>query len=212
MTDARARDNDVAPLQGPRTEGQRALQLVPGSLSVIAGTIGVDKGTVSRWRAGEKLPTPAARSKLHAAYAIEPSAWDRAPLGASKTAPAREAATSDVGTRSTLDETLDAIDQVKTLLSDATIAASERKGLLDNLSKLLALRSRLEEKAERSALGVARLSVTPADVASGERPQATLGCGLVRGQLFTREGVLVASTAQEGLMRHRGRFDRPGAP
>lgn len=148
MTDARARDNDVAPLQGPRTEGQRALQLVPGSLSVIAGTIGVDKGTVSRWRAGEKLPTPAARSKLHAAYAIEPSAWDRAPLGASKTAPAREAATSDVGTRSTLDETLDAIDQVKTLLSDATIAASERKGLLDNLSKLLALRSRLEEKAE----------------------------------------------------------------
>ena len=149
MTDARARDNDVAPLQGPRTEGQRALQLVPGSLSTIAGTIGVDKGTVSRWRNGEKLPTSAARSKLHAAYAIEPSAWDRAPLGAvAPKVPARSEAAADVAARSTLDETLDAIDQVKTLLGDGSIAASERKGLLDNLSKLLALRSRLEEKAE----------------------------------------------------------------
>lgn len=35
----------------------------------------------------------------------------------------------------------------------------------------------LEQKAERSALGVARLSVTPADVASGERPQATVMLG-----------------------------------
>lgn len=35
----------------------------------------------------------------------------------------------------------------------------------------------LEEKAERSGLGVARLSLTPADVASGERPQATVMLG-----------------------------------
>ena len=149
MTDARARDNDVAPLQEPRTEGQRALRLVPGSLATIAGAVGVDKGTVSRWRSGEKLPTSAARSRLHATYAIEPSAWDRAPLGAARPAQAESDSTrqSDAA-RSTLDETLDAIDQVKKLLGDVAIAASERKGLLDNLSKLLALRSRLEEKAE----------------------------------------------------------------
>lgn len=47
---------------------------------------------------------------------------------------------------------------------------------------------------------------------SVDSPSASGARGLVRGQLFTREGVLVASTAQEGLMRHRGRFDRPGAP
>lgn len=45
-----------------------------------------------------------------------------------------------------------------------------------------------------------------------DSPSASGGRGLVRGQLFTREGVLVASTAQEGLIRHRGRFARPGAP
>jgi len=47
---------------------------------------------------------------------------------------------------------------------------------------------------------------------SVDSPSASGARGLVRGQLFTREGVLVASTAQEGLMRHRGRFARPGAP
>jgi hypothetical protein len=36
----------------------------------------------------------------------------------------------------------------------------------------------------------------------------------VRGHVGVgaREGVLVASTAQEGLIRHRGRFARPSAP
>jgi acyl-CoA thioesterase II len=45
-----------------------------------------------------------------------------------------------------------------------------------------------------------------------DSPSAAGARGLVRGQLFTRDGVLVASTAQEGLMRHRGRFARPSAP
>ena len=47
---------------------------------------------------------------------------------------------------------------------------------------------------------------------SVDSPSASGARGLVRGQLFTREGTLVASTAQEGLMRHRGRFGRPAAP
>jgi len=45
-----------------------------------------------------------------------------------------------------------------------------------------------------------------------DSPSASGGRGLVRGQLFTRDGVLVASTTQEGLIRHRGRFARPAAP
>lgn len=40
-----------------------------------------------------------------------------------------------------------------------------------------------------------------------ESPSAGGARGLVRGQLFTRDGVLVAETVQEGLMRHRGKFD-----
>jgi acyl-CoA thioesterase-2 len=45
-----------------------------------------------------------------------------------------------------------------------------------------------------------------------DSPSASGARGLVRGQLFTQDGVLVASTAQEGLMRHRGRFPRPSEP
>jgi acyl-CoA thioesterase-2 len=40
---------------------------------------------------------------------------------------------------------------------------------------------------------------------SMESPSASGGRGLVRGQMFTRDGTLVASTAQEGLIRKRER-------
>ncbi len=36
-----------------------------------------------------------------------------------------------------------------------------------------------------------------------DSPSASGSCGLVRGQFFRRDGTLVASTAQEGLMRQR---------
>ena len=39
-----------------------------------------------------------------------------------------------------------------------------------------------------------------------ESPSASNARGLVRGQLFTSDGTLVASTMQEGLMRNRERF------
>lgn len=39
-----------------------------------------------------------------------------------------------------------------------------------------------------------------------ESPSASGARGLVRGQLFTRDGTLVASTTQEGLMRNRKKF------
>lgn len=41
-----------------------------------------------------------------------------------------------------------------------------------------------------------------------ESPSASGARGLVRGQFFTQDGVLVASTAQEGLMRRRGPAQR----
>ena len=41
-----------------------------------------------------------------------------------------------------------------------------------------------------------------------ESPSASGARGLVRGQLFTRDGTLVASTAQEGLMRDRKKFGK----
>ncbi len=146
--DARARDNAATALPECRTEGQRALRLVPGSLSTIAGAVGVDKGTISRWRSGDKLPNGPMRARLHALYAIAPDAWDRSPLGAGKPATSEPGAGAAGAERlSTLEETLAVIDQLKTQLTEP-LAPGERKGTLDNLGKMLALRARLEEKGE----------------------------------------------------------------
>jgi acyl-CoA thioesterase-2 len=41
-------------------------------------------------------------------------------------------------------------------------------------------------------------------------PSASGARGLVRGRVFTRDGMLVASTAQEGLMRQRVQATQPG--
>jgi acyl-CoA thioesterase-2 len=41
-----------------------------------------------------------------------------------------------------------------------------------------------------------------------ESPSASGARGLVRGQLFTQQGQLVAEAVQEGLMRHHGEFER----
>lgn len=148
--DARARGNAAAPLSDVRTEGQRALRLVPGSLSVIAGAVGVDKGTISRWRSGEKLPNGPMRQRLQSLYAIAPEAWDRSPLGAEKTpaAPAERPAGASGERLTTLEEVLDLVDGLKPLTRDSGLSASERKGAMDNLGKMLALRDKIEGKAE----------------------------------------------------------------
>lgn len=40
-----------------------------------------------------------------------------------------------------------------------------------------------------------------------DSPSASGARGLVRGRIFTRDGALVASTAQEGLIRYHGSAD-----
>lgn len=123
------------------------MRLVPGSLSRIASAVGVDKGTISRWRSGEAIPSATMRARLHALYAVDPAAWERRPLGSEAPAPERRSDPADAD-KSTLEETLWLIRQIKDQLDDSGLSASERKGLTDNLTKLLALRGRLEEKAE----------------------------------------------------------------
>lgn len=147
MTDARAQGNNVAALPPARNEGQRAMREVAGSLSAIAAVVGVDKGTISRWRSGDKIPNAPLRSRLLELYGIDRGAWDRgAGVSVADAQATRDRAPASAS-RSTLEETLDAIGQIKQLLED-DLVPSERKGLLDNLGKMLALRGRLEERAE----------------------------------------------------------------
>lgn len=63
------------------TRGQRRLRLleVDVSLSTIAARVYVSKATVGHWSTGARLPSTAARARLHAVFGIEPSAWDCLP-------------------------------------------------------------------------------------------------------------------------------------
>ena len=69
----------VGPKAESRSEGQRLLAAVPGSLAKLGAAAGVSRQLVSYWKRGEKLPTPANRAKLQKAFGIDPAAWDRRP-------------------------------------------------------------------------------------------------------------------------------------
>ena len=63
----------------PRTEGQRLLQLVPGTLNAIAAKVQASKPAVSTWRIGTRTPDIGARRRLWAAFEIPIEAWECLP-------------------------------------------------------------------------------------------------------------------------------------
>lgn len=62
-----------------RSEGQRLLCNVPGSLSAVANIVGTVKQSVGYWRTGEVTPNTKQRTKLEQHYGIAPLAWDQLP-------------------------------------------------------------------------------------------------------------------------------------
>lgn len=150
--DARARVDASSPSTSsstePQTEGQRALRLVPGSLSEIAEKLGTDKSTVGFWRSGQRTPKPAARERIQVVFGIAPEAWDRRPVGASNVTRAAPKPRGETSRESTLETTLWMIGELRSQLEEEDLPPSERRGLTDNMTKLLALRGRLEEKGE----------------------------------------------------------------
>lgn len=63
----------------PRTEGQRLLQRVPGTLNAIAAKVQASKPAVSTWRLGTRTPDISARRRLWAAFEIPIEAWESVP-------------------------------------------------------------------------------------------------------------------------------------
>lgn len=156
--DARARDNGAPGLSVLRSEGQRALRLVPGSLAAIAASTGTNKATVSRWRSGEKVPNAAARQRLCELYAIPLEAWERAPLGAEpmptasvSEAPSNRPQTSIEITRQRLDRLYAALDRNPSLPDYIKIEAqigdaTKELRLAESASELQEARIVLEHK------------------------------------------------------------------
>lgn len=69
----------VDEVRAARSEGQRLLQLVTGSLAQIGEACGTSKQAVKMWRDGVRTPEPKFRRSLADAYKIPPASWDRVP-------------------------------------------------------------------------------------------------------------------------------------
>ncbi len=137
-----------------RTEGQRLLRLVPGSLSEIAAAVRCQsKQSVLDWRNGRQVPGSRMRAALFGAYGIPAPAWDRMPQASngkngssSSTALAPSKASGPAP--STLQDCLTLLEVIRTARNQADLLPAERVKLADTEAKILALRHRLEKEAE----------------------------------------------------------------
>jgi transcriptional regulator with XRE-family HTH domain len=133
-----------------RSEGQRLLIAVSGTLAHIASVTGVSPQAVSEWRLGKKSPSPSARGKLDEAFKIPRGAWSQLPEGMvppeSDDEPAR--APSPGAAPSTLADCLRLLGRIQAALKRPNLLTSDLVRLTDTESKLLALRHRLEREAD----------------------------------------------------------------
>ena len=76
------------------SEGARLLAATGASLRTIGRAAGVSYESARQWLAGAKVPAPAARAAMEAAYGIPVGAWDRSPPVEPSTRPRKTARTS----------------------------------------------------------------------------------------------------------------------
>lgn len=134
-----------------RSEGQRLLLEVEGSLSVIARAVGCSsKATVGDWRRGLKVPGKVSRERLEAAYGIPARSWDKTPDGAAappKPRPPKPAKRGD-GATTTLEDVELLIESIKDELESGDVLPAERVRLNDSLVRALGLKLRLDRESE----------------------------------------------------------------
>lgn len=138
-----------------RTEGQRLLRLVPGSLSEIAAAVRCkSKQSVLDWRNGRQVPGSRMRATLWAVYRIPPETWGRMPQasngknGSSSATGLRAPAKASGVAPSTLQDCLALLEVIRTARNQADLLPAERVKLADTEARILALRHRLEKEAE----------------------------------------------------------------
>jgi hypothetical protein len=141
------RPDATEPAQLVRSEGQRLLRLVPGSLSEIAAAVRCQsKQSVLDWRNGRQVPGSRMRGALWAAYGIPAPSWDRMHGSSSPTVPSPPIRASGVAP-STLQDCLALLEVIRTARNQADLLPAERVKLADTEARILALRHRLEKEA-----------------------------------------------------------------
>lgn len=135
-----------------RTEGQRMLLHVTGSLAAIARTVGAKSPqSVLDWRNGVKLPHPQARATMQAMLGIPIDAWQRIPLQTAQSAQESvELAPLEPLPQTSLHECLELLALIRRDRAQPTLLPGERSKLIDAEARILKLRADLEERAELS--------------------------------------------------------------
>lgn len=135
-----------------RTEGQRMLLAVTGTLAAIANEIGAKTPTVHAWKVGAKLPNIQARARMQEAFGIPARAWSIRPGGALVTDPEAPPPETLINgaSPSTLEDCLALLSVIRRDRTQQGLMPSERVKLADSEARILALRARLEE-AEKFA-------------------------------------------------------------
>jgi hypothetical protein len=128
-----------------RTEGQRLLLAVSGSLQQIGSSIGATKQAVALWRTGARTPEERWRRKLYAVHRIPLDAWDRVP----NSAPAVEWFPDTEGREpSALEDCTRLLALLRSQLNRPDLLARERTQLGDAFARALAQKERLEKARE----------------------------------------------------------------
>lgn len=137
-----------------RTEGQRLLAEVPGSLARIARDLGVkSKQSILDWKSGNRVPTLAMRRKMFDAYGIPLRAWGVEPTAAKPQAKAEvapEVDNEETVTKTTLEHCVALLGVISKDRQQQGLLANERVKLADAEARILALRHRLESESQLS--------------------------------------------------------------
>lgn len=139
-----------------RSEGQRMLLHVTGSLAAIANEIGArSPQSVLDWRNGKRSPAIEARAAMQAAFGIPIEAWTRLPHtldAANDSMPAAPPLMNDPN--APLPSTLDSCIRLLLTIQRDSVAPGllpgERVKLVDAEARILKLRADLEQRAELS--------------------------------------------------------------
>lgn len=130
-----------------RSEGQRMLLHVSGSLMAIGKAIGVKSPqTVLKWRNGVSTPSPEVRAQMQVVLGIPIQAWLRRPAD-------QDAPESDVAEQlpqSSLAECMELLTVIRKDRQQPNLLPGERSKLVDAEARILKLRSDLELRAELS--------------------------------------------------------------
>ena len=146
---ARGRVDERVDAAAPKTEGQRLLAQVSGSLSEIAARVGCSsKQSIANWRTGVRTPDAPMREALHREFGIPPESWAIRPAAEgrpSSSSPPRPAAGAK---GKTLDEVCAHIEFLREQMERKGQFPADQAKWAREYSSALALKFRLERANE----------------------------------------------------------------